>query len=168
MGSCVYKVTGKKVKLSDGRYANLAVSAYKPYRPGYGLSMDEADSKNTKAYYATGCYYADKAAEQGKRTGLVVVGTQRGDTVYKYNGGTFYEYGLLNNESRIVKGVTVEGRVPEFKWFEVKWEDLAVDAAGIEKMLARNPMEACEEVLKYLSRTNPVDKVKISASLSSN
>ena len=163
MGSYVYKVTGKKVKLTNGEYANLAVFAYNPVRSGYGMSMDEADKMNNKAYYASGCYYADQCARDGKRTGLIVTGTERGDAVYRCSAGVFHEYSVLNNEKNLVEGVTVAGRETKYKWFDVTWEDKTVEAAGVEKMLATDALEACNEVLKYLARTNPVEGVKISA-----
>jgi len=146
MGMYMYKVTGKKVLLSDGRYAHVAKAAYKPFFYSYS---DDSEKKNTKMYYKTGCYYADKRAKEGHMTGLVTVGTDAGDAVFEWSEGSFHE-GMLNNEDRMVKGVTVAGKKREFTWFDVKVEHEG--KTFYEQMLGRNADEACSEVKKYLSR----------------
>jgi len=42
MGIYVYRVTAKKVRCSDGKLANIAVFAYKPY---WGFDSDKDNAK---------------------------------------------------------------------------------------------------------------------------
>jgi len=66
MGSYTYKVTGKKVKLSNGEVANVAKFAYKPYRSWNDYKL------NNKMHHESGAAYCDKAAADGKRSNWVV------------------------------------------------------------------------------------------------
>lgn len=76
MGMYVYKVTGKKVNLSNGEIANVGEFAYKPYRSFW---KDE-QSQNKKAERNAGIPYAEKQAKLGKRSAWVV----HGDAVLKF------------------------------------------------------------------------------------
>ncbi len=89
MGMYIYKVTAQKVKLSDGREANVAVYAYKPYR------FD--DAANSKMHFKSGCTIADHWANAGKRTGLVVGSTDPGSPVWECSLGSFYDDVLFGN-----------------------------------------------------------------------
>lgn len=96
MGMYVYKVTAETVKLSDGRKANLAVFAYKPYRT-WG-----SDQMNARMHFKSGCVVADHWADKGKRTGLVVNDKTPGSPVWEYTGGSFQDY-LFDKPSLDVK-----------------------------------------------------------------
>lgn len=65
MGSYVYKVTSKRVKLTDGTEANVAVFAYKPY------SFN--DKENAKMAFRSGCGAAERFVKGANFTGKVVI-----------------------------------------------------------------------------------------------
>lgn len=90
MGSYMYKVTAKTVTLTDGRKANVAVYAYKPYR-NWG-----SEQQNVRIHFQTGCVSADNWAAKGKRTGLVVGDTSPGAAVWECNAGSFIDDYLFN------------------------------------------------------------------------
>jgi len=90
MGTYVYKVTAKRVKLTDGTEANVAMFAYKPY------FWDNA--MNAKMAFRSGCAAADRFVQGKNYTGKIVLGyiddkTNKlvvGSTVAKkYKYGTF-------------------------------------------------------------------------------
>ena len=67
MGAYVYRLTARRVKLSDGTEANVAVYAYKPF---HGLRADPA---NAKLELTSGCHAARRIREI---SGRVVLGTR--------------------------------------------------------------------------------------------
>lgn len=91
MGAYIYRVTAQRVRLTDGREANVAKYAYKPYG---GWDRRNCDKMNAKMDFRSGCPASRKMAREGKLTGLIVV--HSGDEpvpgnlqVYRFRHGTF-------------------------------------------------------------------------------
>lgn len=85
MGSYIYKVTRKIIELADGRKANVAKYAYKPYLRW------SAEQENHKLHFQTGCYKAEKYVETDPEfTGLVVMETDH-TMPMEINRGTFFD-----------------------------------------------------------------------------
>lgn len=93
MGTYVYKVTAKRVKLTDGTEANVATFAYKPY------FWD--DALNAKMAFKSGCGAAERFVGGKNYTGKIVLGSidkttgkvEVGSTVAKFcKVGTFEDY----------------------------------------------------------------------------
>jgi hypothetical protein len=101
MGVYVYRVTGVKVKCSDGVLANVAKFAYKPY---WGMGSDSA---NAKLHFRSGATSSDTQASKGKITERFVIE----DTVYvnTTGRGTFYDDYLGSDQYPVVQGVTAQG-----------------------------------------------------------
>jgi hypothetical protein len=101
MGVYVYRVTGVKVKCSDGVLANVAKFAYKPY---WGMGSDSA---NAKLHFRSGATSSDAQAGKGKITERFVIE----DTVYvnTTGRGTFYDDYLGSDQYPVVQGVTAQG-----------------------------------------------------------
>ena len=102
MGVYVYRVTGVKVKCSDGVLANVAKFAYKPY---WGMGSDSA---NAKLHFRSGATSSDTQATKGKITERFVIG----GTVYvnTTGRGSFYDTNLGNpHHYPVVEGVTAQG-----------------------------------------------------------
>ncbi len=100
MGTYVYRVTGVKVKCSDGGMANVAKFAYKPY---WGMDSSKA---NAKLHFRSGATSSDTQAWKGKLTSRFVIGT----TVYlnTTGRGSFYDDCLGASQYPVVEGVTAE------------------------------------------------------------
>lgn len=98
MGAYIYRVTAKRVRLTDGREANVASFGYKP-------SSDVAFNKRME--FRSGCHASWRMAREGKLTGRVVMGGR----VWEYNGGTFVDDVMANNFKPLadVFPVTQEG-----------------------------------------------------------
>lgn len=94
MGVYIYKVIAKKVKCSDGEWANVAVYAFKP------SGWDE--KYNRKMLFQTGCYRADDYANGKNCTDRIVISEegQSGEPVYLNRGqrGFFYDDYELGHE----------------------------------------------------------------------
>jgi hypothetical protein len=101
MGVYVYRVTGVKVRCSDGVLANVAKFAYKPY---WGMGSDSA---NAKLHFRSGATSSDTQASKGKITERFVIE----DTVYvnTTGRGTFYDDYLGSDQYPVVQGVTAQG-----------------------------------------------------------
>lgn len=106
MGAYVYKVTGKKVKLSNGEIANVGVYAYKPYRSFWD---DEAEKINNRAMRKCGIPYAELQADLGKRSRWVVHG-EDGHCVllFPFPVGSYVDDEACHKY--VQKGITVIGR----------------------------------------------------------
>ena len=96
MGSYVYRVTAKKVICSDGKPANIAVFAYKPY---WHFDSDKA---NAKMHFKSGATSSDTQAHKGRLTGRFVLGDSEGVVyrdalVYESPRGSFYDDYLGSN-----------------------------------------------------------------------
>lgn len=103
MGSYIYKVTKNRVKLADGREANVAVYAYKPgYSPGCA-----------GVHKRTGCERADDAAFRGEFSGLIVEGRkdpQSGNIEVDIASPVFEEdHGSYNDDWMADFGKRLEG-----------------------------------------------------------
>ncbi len=89
MGEYVYKVTSKRVALTDGTFANLAVFAYKP-------SFWES-KMNAKWAFESGCPAAERFVTGKNFTGKIVLASVNDDgktaivslVAKKINRGTF-------------------------------------------------------------------------------
>jgi hypothetical protein len=82
MGIYVYRISAKRVMCSDGKPANVAVYAYKPY----------GDWRlNAKEEFRSGCHASAKLLENGKLTGRFVFGPEftEDSAVYEFGGATF-------------------------------------------------------------------------------
>jgi hypothetical protein len=101
MGTYVYRVTGVKVKCSDGVLANVAKFAYKPY---WGRDSDKA---NALLHFRSGATSSDAQAGKGNITERFVIE----DTVYMNTTGrgTFYDDYLGSDQYPVLKGVTAQG-----------------------------------------------------------
>ena len=75
MSDYLYKVTGKKVALVNGEVANVAVYAYKPFM-GYTEDSEKLNKRMSRKSGAAAC---EKAAENGKRSNWVVLGSTQDD-----------------------------------------------------------------------------------------
>jgi len=92
MGTYVYKVTSKRVQLTDGTFANLAVFAYKPH------SWD--DKLNGRLFFNSRCGAADRFVKGKNYTGKVVTSYLNEDgktaivspVAYKVSSGTFSDH----------------------------------------------------------------------------
>jgi hypothetical protein len=96
MGTYVYRITAKKVLCSDGKPANVAIFAYKPY---WGFDSDRA---NAKMHFRSGATSSDNLANKGKLTGRFVLGSEDGTVyqdalVYESPRGSFYDIHLGAN-----------------------------------------------------------------------
>ena len=89
MAAYIYKVTAEIVTLDDGRQANVAKYAYKPYND-WG---PDAEKANRRMWQKSACGIAERYVEKSEKfTGLVVMGDDR--TAYnalEFNEGTFYD-----------------------------------------------------------------------------
>ena len=101
MGTYIYRVTGVKVKCSDGVLANVAKFAYKPY---WGMGSDSA---NAKLHFRSGATSSDAQAWKGKITERFAIE----DVVFlnTTKRGTFYDDYLGSDQYPILEGVTVQG-----------------------------------------------------------
>tara|TARA_S200002703_G_scaffold109659_1_gene95359 strand:- start:285 stop:629 length:345 start_codon:yes stop_codon:yes gene_type:complete len=100
MGEYVYKVTGKKITLSNGIRANIAVYAYKPY--GGSIFDSYGETINNQLHWESGCYNAERYVRTSKGfTGNVILGHREKDgritgsinsIPIKYNRGTLTDY----------------------------------------------------------------------------
>jgi hypothetical protein len=87
MGSYVYKVTAKKVKLIDGTEANVAIFAYKPF--GW-----DSDNMNGRMAFQAGVPAADRYVKGKNYTGKIILG-ESGEVAMFYDGrrgGSFDDY----------------------------------------------------------------------------
>ena len=106
MGIYVYRVTAKKVRCSDGKLANVAVFAYKPY---WGF---DSDKLNAKMHFKSGATSSDTQANNGKLTGRFVIGSgehgvvYRDALVYESPRGSFYDNNIGGNIPAI-EGLTL-------------------------------------------------------------
>ena len=90
MGTYVYRITAKRVMCSDGKPANVAMFAYKPY---WGF---DSDKLNAKMHFKSGATSSDTQANNGKLTGRFVLGDSKGMVyrdalVYQSPRGSFYD-----------------------------------------------------------------------------
>lgn len=67
MGVYMLKVTGRNVKLADGRTARKCEYAYKPV----SFFVDNCDVINNKAHRASQAARHDREAKKGNREGLI-------------------------------------------------------------------------------------------------
>lgn len=103
MGTYVYRVTGVKVKCSDGALANVAKFAYKPY---WGMGSDAA---NAKLHFKSGATSSDTQSSKGKLTErFVIEGTVYANTTGR---GSFYDDYLGSQQYPVLKGVTAQGEL---------------------------------------------------------
>jgi len=96
MGTYVYRITAKQVLCTDGKPANIAVFAYKPY---WHFDSDKA---NAKMHFRSGATSSDNLANKGKLTGRFVLGDSKGIVyrdalVYQSPRGSFYDSHLGSN-----------------------------------------------------------------------
>lgn len=90
MGVYVYKVTSKKVKLTNGVEANVAVFAYKE-------NIFE-DQERTK--FLTGCFTAERYVEGPNYSGNIVIGRVSDDGVFVGSTvGYKCAYGFIGDDS---------------------------------------------------------------------
>lgn len=89
MGTYVYRVTAKRVKLSNGEEANVAVFAYKPYW---------SPRSDRKMHFSSGALASDRMAERGNLCEYIVMGDDNRkpylpSRVYRNTAkvGTFYD-----------------------------------------------------------------------------
>jgi hypothetical protein len=103
MGTYVYRVTGVKVRCSDGEMANVAKFAYKPY---WGMDSSKA---NAKLHFRSGATSSDTQAWKGNLTGRFVIE----GTVYKNatGRGSFYDDYLGSHQYPVLEGVTTQGEL---------------------------------------------------------
>jgi len=106
MGIYVYRVTAKQVTCSDGKKANVATFAYKPYG-GWG----EEEKLNKKMHFTSGATASDRLAHTNRLTDRFVYGDENGvpyhdAKVYHNvdNLGTFYDD---LGSFPVIEGVTV-------------------------------------------------------------
>jgi len=104
MGTYVYRVTAKQVTCSDGKKANVAVFAYKPY---FGW---DSEKLNNKMHFSSGATSSDRMASKGRLTDRIVYGDENGvpypnSKVYFNDGnfGSYYDY----SELPVVEGITI-------------------------------------------------------------
>jgi hypothetical protein len=83
MGAYVYRVTAERVKLTDGREANVAKYAYKP-------SWGER-KHNSRMEFKTGCHASRRLVAEGRTTGRIVFDTFPGSKVYEYERATLLD-----------------------------------------------------------------------------
>ena len=88
MGAYVYRVTAKRVTCSDGKPANVAIYAYKPY---WGFSGRD---ENAKMHFRSGATSSDAMADKGKLSGRFVMGHKDAAGVIRVEAGaSVFEYG---------------------------------------------------------------------------
>ena len=114
MGEYVYRVTSKQVMCSDGKTANIAVFAYKPYG-GFG-----SDAINAKMYFRSGCFASEKLEKDGRLTGRIVIGhkdaagkvrphaSPEGRTVFAWGGATLSDATIGSDYAPVIKDVQAE------------------------------------------------------------
>jgi hypothetical protein len=108
MGIYVYRITSKKVVCNDGKLANVAVFAYKPY---WGF---DCDKPNAKMHFRSGATSSDTQASKGKITDRFVCGDENG-TPYEncevyHNStmrGSFYDDRIGTDTYPVIEGLTV-------------------------------------------------------------
>jgi hypothetical protein len=107
MGMYLYRVTAQRVVCSDGKEANVAKFAFKPWSEW----SDGGRKANAKLMLRTGCYASRKLASEGKLSDRITLGS---GTVYgnPYNFGTFLDDPNLGTARLpVITGVTA----PEMK-----------------------------------------------------
>jgi len=105
MSSYIFRVTGKKVKLTDGTTARLAVYAYKPVGIFGGR---DADKFNRRAAFASGVPASKALIKRGGFDGVIVMSEKAGEPVYRINSDqpTFYDDAVMQDRFT-VEGVQV-------------------------------------------------------------
>lgn len=100
MSSYIYRVTGQKVKLTDGTTARLAVFAYKPVGIFGGR---DADKFNRRAAFATGVPTSQAFVKRGNFDGVIVVSEEAGEPVYRIrtDQATFYDDAIMSDKYTI-------------------------------------------------------------------
>jgi len=68
MSVYVYRITAKKVRCSDGKEANVAIFAYKPF------FSDSRSNENRKLHFKSGCVASERLAKLGKILDRIVIG----------------------------------------------------------------------------------------------
>jgi hypothetical protein len=108
MGTYVYRITAKQVMCSDGKPANIAVFAYKPY---WGIDRHK---DNAKMHFRSGATSSDNLADKGKLTGRFVLGDDQGkpyddSPIYTHSTcrGTFYDDYLGTEHLPKIEGLTL-------------------------------------------------------------
>lgn len=108
MGTYVYRITAKRVLCSDGKPANIAVFAYKPY---WGI---DSDKLNARMHFRSGATSSDNLADKGKLTGRFVIGSLNGlpyrnAEVFSHSTvrGTFYDDHLGGQHLPKIEGLTL-------------------------------------------------------------
>lgn len=88
MGEYIYRITAKRVRLSDGTEANVAKYAYKPY------DIFNHNGANTKMHFESGCIASERMARNGRLTGRFVYDETSGSVVYSLRPerGVFSDY----------------------------------------------------------------------------
>jgi hypothetical protein len=111
MGSYIYRVTAKQVMCDDGKPANLAVYAYKPYG-GWDRGTAKA---NHRMALQSGCYASEKLYKDGKLSGRIVFAHTDDDKKVRVDPfARVYEYGgaTLNDDAFYEKVKPLEGVRP--------------------------------------------------------
>jgi hypothetical protein len=110
MGTYVYRVTAKQVTCSDGKKANIAIFAYKPY----GGWSTEDEKINNKMHFKSGATSSDRMAANNRITDRIVHGDKEGkvhpDSLVYHNVnnyGTFYDNIIGGSYMPKIDGVTV-------------------------------------------------------------
>jgi hypothetical protein len=82
MSVYVYRITAKKVRCSDGKEANVAVYAYKPF------FTRSTSKENSRMHFSSGCVASERLAKIGKILDRIVIG----DKVYENVNKSPYLY----------------------------------------------------------------------------
>ena len=113
MGVYVYRITAKQVLCTDGKMANIAVFAYKPYT-GWDTINNDKDKANARMHFKSGATSSDNLANKGKLTGRFVIGSKDGKpyrdcAVYSLNTcrGTFYDDYIGSQHIPKIEGITL-------------------------------------------------------------
>lgn len=108
MGIYVYRVTKHRVKCSDGKEANVAIFAYKPYMSCFDGAL------NNKMHFRSGATASDRMAREGRITGRLVSGDEHGRpypnaVVYENKAmlGSFYDTSMGSDRMPILKDIRV-------------------------------------------------------------
>lgn len=104
MGAYVYRVTAKQVTCSDGKKANVAVFAYKPYWSWDGEKI------NNKMHFKSGATSSDRMATRGRLTDRVVFASDSG--VPEPGSAVFYN---LNNCGSFYDDIIGASSMPKVK-----------------------------------------------------
>jgi hypothetical protein len=93
MGTYVYRVTAKRVICSDGKPANIAKYAYKPF-----WSWD-GEKANARMDFRSGCPASRRLASEGRLTDRIVFEDSDGKVFGNPNNyGTFHDADVIGTQ----------------------------------------------------------------------